>query len=279
MKIGFFNKRLIQEYYSILSALSVITSLIFIFIDISAKYKIFIGLVTLTILIAVYIGRWIYANKRTIIHLSIASSSVEIKYGDLFNEDGLKVIAFNEYFDTKVDEKVIASSTLNGFYIREKIEDIRAFDEQINTDSHLSKRIKQVNYNRNAGKRTSYKLGSIFVHNDFLLTAFSHFDDDNRAYLTMQDYINFLLEFWNEVDIRYAGRTVVIPLLGSGITRFKGCSISEQELLELLLWSFKTSRIKFRYPSKLKIVLDIGQRDKISLSQLTIFDDKKTDHI
>jgi hypothetical protein len=111
------------------------------------------------------------------------------------------------------------------------------------------------------------------------LTAFSHFDDDNRAYLTMQDYINFLLEFWNEVDIRYAGRTVVIPLLGSGITRFKGCSISEQELLELLLWSFKTSRIKFRYPSKLKIVLDIGQRDKISLSQLTIFDDKKTDHI
>ncbi|MBM7539813.1 hypothetical protein JOE23_000055 [Amphibacillus cookii] len=52
----------------------------------------------------------------------------------------------------------------------------------------------------------------------------------------MQDFIGCLLEFWNEIDIIYGGSTIVIPLLGSGITRFRGYeNVSEQELLELLL--------------------------------------------
>ncbi len=71
------------------------------------------------------------------------------------------------------------------------------------------------------GKNFKYKLGTIFQHNNYLLTAFTRFDKDNRAYLGMNDFINFLLNFWNEIDIIYAGRSISIPLLGSGITRFK----------------------------------------------------------
>lgn len=52
-------------------------------------------------------------------------------------------------------------------------------------------------------------------------TLLQKFDDENRAYLFIQDYVSFLLNFWNEIDIIYAGRSVSIPLLGSGITRFK----------------------------------------------------------
>jgi hypothetical protein len=64
------------------------------------------------------------------------------------------------------------------------------------------------------------------------MVAFSKFDNDNRAYLKMRDYIDTLIKFWNEVDIIYAGRSVSIPLFGSGITRFQDySSISEQELL------------------------------------------------
>ncbi len=86
----------------------------------------------------------------------------------------------------------------------------------------------------------------------------------------MRDFIEFLIEFWNEIDIVYAGRTIVIPLLGSGITRFRGYdSITEQELLELLIWSFKVSHIKFQYPSKVKIVIKPTKSDKISLFRLS----------
>lgn len=85
----------------------------------------------------------------------------------------------------------------------------------------------------------------------------------------MSDYINFLLNFWNEIDIIYAGRSISIPLLGTGITRFKEYNtISEQELLELLIWSFKISRIKFSYPSKVSIIIHESKKDKINFFKL-----------
>jgi hypothetical protein len=34
-------------------------------------------------------------------------------------QEGLKVIAFNEYFDTQVDERIIAQASLNAKVIRE----------------------------------------------------------------------------------------------------------------------------------------------------------------
>ena len=84
----------------------------------------------------------------------------------------------------------------------------------------------------------------------------------------MKDYIDFLIKFWDEIDIIYNGESVSIPLMGSGITRFKEYSLSDQELLELLIWSFKISRNKFTYPSKVSIIIHSSKIDKINLYKL-----------
>ncbi len=77
------------------------------------------------------------------------------------------------------------------------------------------------------------------------------------------------MSFWSEVDRVYAGRTVALPVLGSGLTRRRGYeNISDQELLELIIWTFKVSRVKFTYPSKVKIVVWHEKRDKINLLAL-----------
>jgi len=67
----------------------------------------------------------------------INNSIVEVKAGDIFKEPGLKAIAFNEYFDTLVDEKIISSTTLNGKFIKQKITDIKSLDELIASDEFL----------------------------------------------------------------------------------------------------------------------------------------------
>lgn len=122
---------------------------------------------------------------------------------------------------------------------------------------------------RSAGKKIRYKLGTICNVDDYLLTALTRFDADNKAYLEINEYINCLLNFWNEVDRIYAGRTIALPVLGSGITRFKGYdNITDQELLELIIWTFKVSRIKFTYPSKVKIVVYDDKSNKINLLEL-----------
>ena len=220
-------------------------------------------------MITIYFGMWIYANRLKFTNLKINNSEVDVKIGDIFQEGGLKVIAFNEYFDTLVNEDVIASSTLNGKFIKQHIEDVDALDNAILESKHLLRRKLENDTNRTQGKTQKYRLGSIFVYDDYLLTAFTKFDEDNRAYLTITDYINCLLNFWNEVDIVYANRSVVIPLLGTGITRLKDYeTMSEQEKLELLLWSFKVSRIKFTYPAKVTIVIHESLIDKINFYKL-----------
>ena len=40
--------------------------------------------------------------------IKIGLTTVLVKSGDIFDEEGLKAVAFNEYFDTMVDDKVIA---------------------------------------------------------------------------------------------------------------------------------------------------------------------------
>lgn len=271
MKVSFFDKRIIHEFYGVISVISVIMSIVFIFVEIDTKCKIAIGLTAVVIFVILYIGIWIHSNVRQSIRLKINTSEVEVKFGDIFSEQAnLKVIAFNEYFDTLVDDKVIAKSTLNGIFIKKLFKDkVDELDGIISADTHLREVIVAENVARFVGKKTKYKLGTICEVNGYLLTALTHFDTDNRAFLEINDYINCLLNFWNEVDRVYAGKTVVLPILGSGITRFKGYdNISDQELLELIIWTFKVSRIKFTYPSKVKIVVYKNKSDKINLIKL-----------
>ena len=268
-KVSFFNKRLRYCFYKILSVIGVFTSIIFLFVDICEKYKASIGIITLILLVITYFGIWIYANKRQDIKLKINNSEIEVKFGDLFAETAdWKVIAFNEYFDTLVDDKIIAKNTLNGIFIEKYYNgSIEELDSIIAVDTNLF--VVEMNVERSTGKKKKYKLGSTCVVDEYLLTALTHFDDKNKAYLSINDYINFLLYFWTEIDRVYAGKTVALPILGSGITRFKGYeNISDQELLELIVWTFKVSRIKFTYPSKVKIIIFVEKSDKINLIAL-----------
>lgn len=265
----FFDKELRRVYFAWLSAINVITALILIFVTVPEKYKIGGGIAFVTALLVIYFGLWIHANSIKHIILKINNSKAEVKVGDIFEEEGLKVIAFNEYFDTLVNERVIASSSLNGQFIINHVDDIDELNKEIRESNHLSSRKTEINLSRQEGNTQKYQLGSIHVHKNFLLAAFTKFDENNRAFLTMSDYINCLLNFWNEVDIVYANRSVAIPLLGTGITRVRGYdTMSEQEKLELLLWTFKISRIKFTYPAKVTVVIHESLQDKINFYRL-----------
>ncbi|MBT2700440.1 hypothetical protein J7E79_24185 [Bacillus sp. ISL-40] len=269
LKIKIFDRILIKDFLYILSVSSVIFSFFSIIIDVSDKEKVIVGVAMTVFLLIIYLFLWIRANKLTSVELSIDNSKVIIKIGDIFDEEGFKVIAFNEYFDTIVDNKIISENTLNGIYIKKVVTNIDELNTLMEIDQLLKEKIENTNENRIRGKKKRYKLGTIFRNDDFLLTAFSKFDNDNRAFLYMNDYINFLLNFWNEIDIVYSGKSVSIPLIGSGITRFKEYNnITDQELLELLLWSFKISRIKFTYPSTVTIIIHETRKDKINLFKL-----------
>ena len=194
-----------------------------------------------------------------------------IKAGDLFQQEGLKVIAFNEYFDTQVDDVIISSKTLNGIFIKEHLSaPVEDLDRHIDSYDFIDGEYIEENTDRPQGKRKRYRLGTICMYDDYLLAAFSKFDDNNRASLTMPEYLEFLINFWDRVNSVYALRSVSTPIFGSGITRIKGHkSISDEDLLKILLWTFRISEMRFKYPARLTIVIHKDKIDQINLLDIT----------
>lgn len=127
-------------------------------------------------------------------------------------------------------------------------------DEIIRNNNDLI--ITDINQNRKIGKQQRYQLGQIQPYGDFFVLAFSHFDSENKACLYLNDYVNCLLTMWRQLNKYYSQNVVNIPLLGSGITRFlDNCEVSNQELLEIMLLTLKISKMSFKEPSKINIVL------------------------
>jgi len=271
MKVKFFDKNVRNKFWLYFSVISGIFSFIFLFNVVPDDYnyclKLF-GYIIFGILILIYFGIWWWANSLTNIELDIDGSKVNIKCGDLFSEQGLKVITFNEYFDTIVDDKIISHSSLNGIYINKLFnKNVAKLDDFIKANSDQFDIIDNQADRKYGGKSVKFKLSTIFLYDDFILTAFSKFDEHNKATLTMPEYIEFLINFWDRVNRIYAQRTVSVPIFGSGITRIKEHkNINDEDLLKIMLWTFKLSEMKFKYPAKLSIVI---HKDKIG--QINLF--------
>lgn len=119
---------------------------------------------------------------------------------------------------------------------------------------------------RKCGKKIRFSIGTICVYNDYLLTAFSKFDEKDKAWLTMPDYLGFLINFWDKVNRVYSQKSVAVPIFGSGITRIKEHkNISDEDLLKIMLRTFRISEMRFKYPAKLTVVIHAGKINRINL--------------
>lgn len=266
MKVKLNDKNLWKDYLSFLGYISVIIGFAAIFITIPDKDKCSAGIYFLIFLLIIFFIMLANANLTNKLNLTIRGKKVNVIYGDIFKSEGLKVIPFNEYFDTIVDNVIVAKKTLNGIFIEKYYPEINTLDSQI---SHsLATKNHTVNTNRSKGKKEIYPLGTtIEIANEFILTAFTHFDSNNNAYLSKGEYSYFLDMFWEEINIIYAARDVNIPLIGSGISRFGG-NLSLQDHLEQILNSIKFSDIKFAQGSQINIILHKSVIGEINLYNL-----------
>jgi hypothetical protein len=198
------------------------------------KFLLILGLFLLIVVVTFVVK---YNRTKKGISLNIRGIKVNIRQGNIFMAEGWKIIASNEYFDTTVDDIVIAHNTLNGIFIDSYVEDIDNLNNAIATETDDNTKFKR----RTRSNRFVYPLGRIITYKNFMLLAFTHFDN-NEAHLTQKDYEDCLRVMWTEISRTYANRPVFIPLLGSGITRFDGTPHkSNFDLLKCMLCTLRTS--------------------------------------
>lgn len=266
MKVKITDKKLWNKFSKIVSIFTGGLSLLLSFKDFEQNVKIILAICSIVVLILIFLILWYKANKLPKKTLKINDTNFNIYYDDLFQQKGIKVIAFNEYFDTKVDDKIIAKSTLNGYYLNNYAGSVFEVDSAIEKNDYIKKYVIDTYVSRKyGGKKVRYRLGTLCAKDDFLLLAFSRFNEENQAILTVEEYISALMHMWNEIDKYYAGKSVSLPLLGAGMTRFKNGSISEQELLEYIVMTFKASKIKLNNGASVNIILHENIKDKINL--------------
>lgn len=266
LKVKITDKAVWQEFLKKVSIISAFFTIGFIFIDISDNCKRYAGLAVVLFFVGLYVFLWWRYNNLRNLNLLIDGSKVSVLTGDLFKQSGLKAIAFNEYFDTQVDDRIISKSSLNGIYIETYSNRTAEELNQIINDYQFEEgEILDGEVERN-GKSKKYKLGTVCVIDDFLLVVFSKFDKQNKAVLTMPEYLEFLINFWDSVNRVYSQKSVSVPIFGSGITRIKEHkNISDEELLKIMLWTFRISEMRFKHPAKLSIVIHGDKIDSINL--------------
>lgn len=241
-----------------LTIISVLSFVAWFLPDIPDNIKYIIGGILLAVLIISYIGIVIYQSKCRIVHLTVNNTRVNILFGNIFEQKGIKVIAFNEYFDSQVDNTIISHASLNGQVFDKGLIQKEDFDLSVENDNSLKK--TGMNANRTKGKEQRYAIGQIHKYNEeFFALALTKFNEKNEAILYSNEYSCCLLEMWRQLNTYYAQSTINVPLLGDGITRIlDNTSITKQELLEIMLETLKISKMTFKEPSEINIVLYPG---------------------
>ena len=268
MRVKFGNKKLVNKTITMASIIAAFVSLLLAFVEFDRSMRIIIGIAFIIVVVLIYIVLLISANRMRQLHLRINDTDVNIIQGDIFCCKGIKVIPFNEFFDTNVNDSIISKTTLNGKYIESYSKGVSFVDSVIEDDVRLKDKIVDYNCKRKYGGKTiKYRLGTIIKIDDYGLLAFTRFNENNSAVLSVEDYIASLMHMWSELDILYGGRAIYIPLLGAGVTRINNSGLSPQELLNTILWTYKVSKISFSAAS-ITIVLDEKALNKINLFEM-----------
>lgn len=267
-KVKFYDPVLWKSY---LAALGVLTTFITFLSLIDSEREIrFTAAGLVFILAVIFLWMWWSANHRNRAELIINRTRVVIREGDIFaalkeqRKAELSVIGVNDFFDTIADDKIVSRQTLHGKYLT-MLEEMKGEGEYVNKLEALRARICKDNMvmgsenpeeepkrepEREAGNQERYPIGSMMEFESYVLTAFTKFDRNDKAYLSAGDYTGFWMKFWENMDEIYAGRTLNIPLMGAGITRFRNGKPSKQELLEMMLWTLKLSGFHNTYGDK-----------------------------
>lgn len=227
-------------------------------VNIMVNRVIFTGIVV----VFVTIGYVIYRRCRKKVCIKGKNYSIKVSYGDIFDLPACKkVIPFDECFSTEVGHEpaqVKPSSICGQYLTKYPIADIHALIDKAQLKPYKGKS----KYNN----QERYEPGRLVPNGNYLLMAFTKLDKDGLGRMTRDEYLECLSILWQEIDKHYGQTDVCISILGSGTTRIGDNELTQQELLDMIIGSYKLSANKLKVPSTLHIVCK--RRDDFSLNRI-----------
>lgn len=241
--------------FALIGAISTIFSIFGISLRDIPKINLWMSIVLVVIAFVAAFGIIYYVIGRIFkdsVKMDIRKTPVSIICGNIFETSGWKVIGCDTHFDTRIDDVVIAKSSLHGqlFLNHGNINEIKAAVEAEANRLQISK---------NTDGSYTFPLGTIIRYDSskdsqtYLMLAMMGLDSQNEAHTNMAKFEQMLMKMWRELDRVYARNDIALPLLGSGISRFDDGPKGDNELLKCMLCTLNNSGVTFK--SKVSVVL------------------------
>ena len=204
----------------------------------------------LLIWIAISVLYAIYLKLRKRITIKGQNYSIKVEYGNILKTKKCKrVINFDECFTTQIGNAT-ADIICGKYLLLHPDLDVQRLIEAAQITPARSKSKYQ--------SKIRFDSGTILPNGDDLLMAFAKLDEKGKGrFFSRDEYLACLDLLWKELENYYSEKDVCVPILGAGTTSFDGgagASISQQDLLDMMIWSYKLSSHKIKSPHKLRIV-------------------------
>jgi hypothetical protein len=204
--------------------------------------------------------------KPSSIKIKVANSdtSIEVLFGDLFCQDGIRTIAVNEFFDSALG-KPVSEKSLHGIFLNKCFGGYpQPFDKQI--DEQLAHELHE-EISRPEGKTKKYKIGATAMLNAekdrYLVFALTHTDVSNcmaTADVTMM--WDALHHVWQRARAECGGSPLNLPLVGGGLAKI---GLPTRDLLNLIILAAITETKEKVITHRIRIILHRDRFEDLDL--------------
>ncbi len=225
------------------------------------------GLGALGVLILISMGyafRQVCKPCKIEIKVSNSDTIIEVVFGDLFQQAGIRAIAVNDFFDSKLGRPV-SDTSLHGIFLKKCFGGHpEPFDKEVNEQL---KNIESIECEKVEGKTKSFPIGSsvlILVNDDrYLAFAFAKTDPKTcKAYSNVTMLWDSLHQLWQRARVESGGYPLNLPLVGSGLS---GLGLPTHDLLNLIILSAITETKAKPVTQRIRIILSKDRFEDLDL--------------
>lgn len=208
-----------------------------------------------------------FMRRELVLPIASADTVFRIKFGDIFEEDGWKVVGVNNFFDNIVDEDLVSSKSLHG-HVLNKYWSTNREDWKQKIRRSLQD-VDGVTVSRAKGNKTKYPIGTTARastdNHDFLFVALGESNEQNNVVSANTEMlIKAIRGMASEARAACAMRPLVVPLMGDGLSRV---GMHPSVLVELIITALIEESRQGKITGEIKIIVHSSRANTINLKK------------
>lgn len=225
------------------------------------------GTAAFVVIILVSVGfglKKVWKPSKIKIKVANSDTTIEVLFGDLFAQEGIRAIAVNEFFDSALG-KPVSEKSLHGLFLNKCFGGYpQPFDKQV--EEQLAGEPSE-EVSRSEGKTKKYEIGTTAMLNAekdrYLVFALTHTDITNcmaTANVTMMWIA--LHNVWQRARAECGGTALNLPLVGGGLAKI---GLPTRDLLNLIILAAITETKEKVITQRIRIVLHRDRFEDLDL--------------